>query len=64
MIVNFSKFWWFGSDESYGRWIFDSKGRLKTDFQTAFLVISCAYLPGTTPMRCFSEVFACLNNEA
>lgn len=33
-------------------------------FQTAFQVISCAYLPGTTSMRCFSEVFACLNNEA
>ena len=42
----------------------NEKGRLKTDFQTAFQVISCAYLPGTTPMRCFSEVFACLNNEA
>ena len=46
--------------------VFLQKGRLKTDFQTAFQfqVISCAYLPGTTPMRCFSEVFACLNNEA
>ena len=43
---------------------FNGKGRLKTEFQTAFQVIFCIYLPGTTPMRCFSEVFACLNNEA
>ena len=43
---------------------FNRKDRLKTEFQTVFQVISCAYLLGTTPMRCFSEVFACLNNEA